>query len=200
MKIKRSALIGILVVSLVALVAVGTWAWFTAQADPVVNTFTAGTVEIEINEHDFEDIANWNPGDTTEKKISVINKGSKCVYVRVALEPVWAGVMDEDGNVLTSQPDAGDNIELNIDEDDWFFNSGYYYYIHKLTDTNKETSNLLNSVKLLGDKTDNGYQGATLTITVNADAVQCSNDAVTEEWGIEVDQNGDLIEPSNGTT
>ncbi|MGB4443040.1 MAG: TasA family protein, partial [Dethiobacteria bacterium] len=89
MKKKKNVLIGVLVFSLAALLAVGTWAWFTATADPVTNQFTAGTVKIEINEHGFTDVVNWNPGDTTEKKVSVKSKGSKASYVRVSLTPVW---------------------------------------------------------------------------------------------------------------
>ena len=68
---KKTLLIGLLVFSLVALLVVGgTMAWFTSE-DEVTNKFTAGTVKIEINEHEFEDIIDWNPGDTTNKDVSV---------------------------------------------------------------------------------------------------------------------------------
>ncbi|HOC09262.1 MAG TPA: TasA family protein [Bacillota bacterium] len=70
---KKSILVGMLVFSLAALMVVGgTLAWFTSEAE-VTNTFTAGTVEIEVVEDGAKGsiIENWNPGDTTDYDVSV---------------------------------------------------------------------------------------------------------------------------------
>ena len=66
-------------------------AWFTAGAGPVTNTFTAGTVEIELHDVTYDDlqalvpfpengIQNVNPGDEYTKIVYVENTGSKAVY------------------------------------------------------------------------------------------------------------------------
>ncbi|HRC54029.1 MAG TPA: SipW-dependent-type signal peptide-containing protein, partial [Bacillota bacterium] len=47
---KRNLVLGSIVVLAALLIVGGTMAWFTAEADPVTNTFTAGTVEIELHD------------------------------------------------------------------------------------------------------------------------------------------------------
>lgn len=190
MKMKKSALIGILVVSLVALLAVGTWAWFTAQAVPVVNTFTAGTVEISIND-EYQEVTNWNPGDTTDKKVSVKNVGTKCAYVRVKLTPEWGDKSGEGGAFVADNTLATTNVSLGLNTNDWVYvtsanpGEGWYYYNKKLCPgDNATTPNLLNSVTLVGESTDNKYQGKVFRITVEAEAVQSSNDAYKSEWNL----------------
>lgn len=172
MKKKKNVLIGVLVFSLAALLAVGTWAWFTATADPLTNQFTAGTVKIEINEHGFTDVVNWNPGDTTEKKVSVKSKGSKASYVRVSLTPVW-----EDNLPI-------DNVILNWNENDWVYSGGWYYY-KQILGAGQETPLLLQSVTLDGSGTGDQYQGKALQIVVDAEAVQASHGAYKDAWGLD---------------
>lgn len=180
---KKSVLIGILVFSLAALLAVGTWAWFTAEAEPVVNQFTTGTVEIEINEHGFKDIDNWNPGDTTDKEVSVISNGSKATYVRVALTPVWGEIVE--GEFVANNELSIDNVTLNWNEEDWVYSDGWYYY-KSILPAGDETSLLLESVTLTGGLTGNEYQGKTLQIDIKAEAVQASyDDAYKDAWGLD---------------
>jgi predicted ribosomally synthesized peptide with SipW-like signal peptide len=169
---KKKVLIGLSVVALVALLAVGTWAWFTATADPVENIFTAGTVKISI-ENTYENVTNWNPGDEEEGTITVTNDGTKCAYVRVKLDAGW------DGANL-----AADNVGLALNEDKWVNYEGYYYYIGTL-ESGDTTESLLSSVTLLGFETGNEYQGASFTVEVKADAVQCTNDAYKDVWELD---------------
>ncbi|MDD3839158.1 MAG: TasA family protein [Clostridia bacterium] len=176
----------VLIISLVALASLlvigGTMAWFTNIPDPVFNKFTAGSVKVEVNEHDFQDIENWNPGDVTDKEVSVISNGSKATYVRVALTPTW------------SNDESVDNVKLYLNTQDWLFfdedqdglpDDGYYYY-KDILNQGDETNNLLTKVELIGDATGNDYQDATLTIKVDAQAVQASNDAYKDVWDLEV--------------
>ncbi len=177
---KKSILVGMLVFSLAALMVVGgTLAWFTSEAE-VTNTFKAGTVEIEVLEKgETEGITNWNPGDTTDYDVSVKSLGSKQTYVRVKLEPVWYNG-DEEAEVNEN------NVELIFGEDlneNWVLDDGWYYY-KKILEQNQETSLLLDAVKLDGPNTGNEYQGLTLKIKVEAQAVQASNDAIFDAWDL----------------
>lgn len=190
---KKSIWIVILVFSLAALLAVGTWAWFTATAEPVVNQFAAGTVEIEIDEHGFQDITNWNPGNESTKQVSVKTLGSKCAYVRVSLTPVWGHL---DGERFVAEPGLPvSNVLINWNEADWVYlapvappegphpGEGWYYYKSILCPDDLETTLLLQSVSLSAD-TGNKYQGKVLRIVVNAEAVQASHDAYKDAWGL----------------
>ena len=179
---KKSILVGMLVFSLAALMVVGgTLAWFTSEAE-VTNTFTAGTVEIEVVEDGAKGsiIENWNPGDTTDYDVSVKSLGSKQTYVRVKLEPVW---YDDDEEAEVDE----NNVELTLAEDwedYWVLADGWYYYKNILGEDD-ETSLLLDEVHLKGEETDNKYQGLTLKIKVEAQAVQASNDAIFDAWELE---------------
>ena len=170
---KKRSIIIISIVALLALLVVGgTMAWFTSNPEEVENTFKAGTVKIEVNEHGFQDIIDWNPGDTTTKEVSVKSKGSKKTYVRVQLTPVWEGNL------------SIDNVVLNWDEENWVYSDGWFYY-KKILAGGAETEKLLNSVTLKGFETGDKYQGKTLTVTVKAEAVQASNNAYKDVWELD---------------
>ncbi len=181
---RRSIPIGLLVVSLAALFVVGgTMAWFTHTAEPVINTFTAGTVEIEIVD-EYTEVTNWNPGDTTDKKVSVKSLGTKGAYVRVSLTPVWGSMVEDE--FAPDQELSTENVVLNVntgEDDDWMLSDGWYYY-KKILPAGEETSLLLNSVTLVGESTGNEYQGKILQIIVEAEAVQASNDAYQSVWSL----------------
>ena len=178
---KKIVLVGMLLLIPAALLAAGTWAWFTSKADPVANSLTAGTVEIEINEHEFQDIVDWNPGDSTVKQVSVKTRGSKCVYVRVSLTPVWGHV---DGESFVAEPGLPvDNVLFNWNEAGWVYDSGWYYCKDILCPEDEETSLLLESVTLLHTTSDE-YLGKVLRIVVNAEAVQATHEAYKDAWGL----------------
>ncbi|WP_026896143.1 TasA family protein [Clostridiisalibacter paucivorans] len=171
---KKRLMVILSTVALLSLLVVGgTMAWFTSNPEPVVNAFTAGTVEIEVNEHGFSDITNWNPGDTTNKDVSVISNGSKKSYVRVSLTPEW----HKEGYDLSSG-----NVDLILaNNSDWVKQGDYYYYKHILNE-GEETSLLLDEVEFIGAETSNDYQGAVLKISVKAEAVQASHEAYKDTW------------------
>lgn len=184
---KKSILVGMLVFSLAALMVVGgTLAWFTSDAK-VTNTFKAGTVEIEIMEGEQEkNISNWNPGDTTDYDVWFKSNGSKDTYLRVKLTPVWVKDKDEPVETVDEEEINTNNVELilaNAWKEKWVFDNGWYYY-KEILEQNQETSLLLDKVHLKGEETGNEYQGLTLKIEVEADAVQASNDAYKDAWGI----------------
>lgn len=178
----------ILLVSTVALISLlvvgGTMAWFTSTPDPIENLFTAGTVEIEVNEHGFIDWSNWNPGDTTNKDVSVKSLGSKQTYVRVSLTPEWGEIVEGAFVPSTDPVLATSNVQLNLADNGYWIESEGWYYYKNIMEKDEETSLLLDSVTLLGSATGNEYQGKTLRINVKAEAVQASNNAYVDVWGL----------------
>jgi len=179
---KRSIPIGLLVVSLVALFVLGgTLAWFTADAE-APNMFTTGTVHIEIDEDldDPNDPNDWAPGITKKKEVSVKNLGSLPVFVRVQLTPVWGSMNGEDFG--EDEELSIDNVIFNVNREDWV-ESGDWYYYKGVLDPEGETPLLLSEVTLDSSLTGNAYQGKTLKIYVNAEAVQAAPiDAALQAW------------------
>lgn len=185
---KRNLMLGSAIMLAVLLVAGGTMAWFTSNVE-VTNTFTAGTVDVNLIENDVViggqvgglNVSNVNPGDTHDKKIQVKSNGSKSTYVRIKLTPEWTlatGKSFPTGFGANSLPPAS-LIGLSTD---WILDGGYYYYKNILT-TGVYTSALITGVKFDGPTMTNAYQGATFTMKVEVEAIQATHNAY-QSWGI----------------
>ena len=196
---RKNLLIGSALVLAALLVVGGTMAWFTAGAGPVTNTFTAGTVEIKLhdvggydpeqNEVQFpgNGISNVNPGDEYLKIVYVENTGSKAIYVRVKLTPEWT----KGTGSLPLQVGGVDMATFPIVGTDWVLHTdGYYYYKNPLAggaagESNAVTTHLIEKVIFAGAAMTNDYQGATFTLKVEAEAIQASNGAALDQWGVD---------------
>lgn len=175
---------------LLAVAAVGgaTMAWFT-DSEEVTNTFTAGTLIIDASDewsnYIGEDWTNANPGDCEDKEFTVTNDGTKRMFVRFSFSGEWTDLPKAaedfvpDNGLVTIEPADGDL-------DNWTFIDGYWYYNGLLE--SDETINFTFKVCLDGPDTDNNYQGATFTISFNFDAIQVTNEAVNEVWGVYWDE------------
>lgn len=189
MKKKNVVLISSIVLA-VLLVVGGTMAWFTSETKEVTNTFKTGTVDIEVNEEfDEDDNQNINPGDVKTKEVKVSNVGTKSAYIRVKLTPVWDGgklpneVEFHKGDVVTTAIMAYYEI-LN----DWqLHNDGWCYYPY-IVEKDSPTPNIIEEVIFAGKYMPNTYQGKQFTLKVEAEAIQASNGAALDEWGVDPSQ------------
>lgn len=196
---KRNIMIGSAVV-LAVLLVVGTMAWFT-DSEEVTNTFTAGTVDIELHDKDVEgddfvDKVNVNPGDEYDKMVYVENIGSKCAYVRVKLTPEFENLNEEYEDELPE--DIFSVVEWGVENgdgelvisDEWIRgeedeeDDGIWYYYEDCIcpGEDAETTNLIEKIRFKGSEMTNAYQGATFRLKVEADAVQASHEAYEDVW------------------
>lgn len=194
---KKNLLIGSALVLAALLVVGGTMAWFTAAADPIINTFTAGTVEIELHDVQMDNgeellfpengIGKVNPGDEYEKIVYVENTGTKAIYVRVKLTPAWT----KGESSLPLQVGSVDMATFPLLNNGWVLHTdGWYYYTEPLAGAgdnvaNAVTTHLIEKVKFAGAAMTNDYQDATFTLTVEAQAIQASNGAAEDQWGVD---------------
>ncbi len=82
----------IMVIIMAGMIGGTTFAWFTAKAEVADNTFTAGTVHITSDRAAGVGkiiTPNWNPGDTNDVDLKIINEGTKSIYVRAMVEKMW---------------------------------------------------------------------------------------------------------------
>lgn len=171
---RKTALI--LSLCLIFALAVGTtFALLKANTEPVTNTFTAAKSGTDIVEE---------LDGNQKKSIAVKNTGTAVSYVRVKLVMNW---VDESGNV-SAEPV---NITPSI-TDNWFLKDGIYYY--KMPVAAKDfTTNLLKT-PITQDAAPEGYH---LEVTVLAESIQAApSKAVTDSWGVGVDSNGYLTQPT----
>ncbi len=171
---RKTALI--LSLCLIFALAVGTtFALLKANTDPVENTFTAAKSGTDIVEE---------LDGNQKKSIAVKNTGTAVSYVRVKLVMNW---VDESGNV-SAEPV---NITPSI-TDNWFLKDGIYYYKTPVA-ANGKTENLLQT-PITQDAAPEGYH---LEVTVLAESIQAApSKAVTDSWGVGVDSNGYLTQPT----
>ena len=171
---RKTALI--LSLCLIFALAVGTtFALLKASTAPVENTFTAAKSDIEIN----EDVTGGQ-----KNSIVVKNTGTAVSYVRVKLVMNW---VDENGSVSATPVDITPSIT-----DNWFEQGGIYYYKMPVA-AKGETTNLLQTPITQGTAPE-GYH---LEVTVLAESIQAApSKAVTDSWGVRVDSNGYLTQPT----
>lgn len=171
---RKTALI--LSLCLIFALAVGTtFALLKASTAPVENTFTAAKSGTDIVE---------KLDGSQKTSIAVKNTGTAVSYVRVKLVMNW---VDESGNV-SAEPV---NITPSI-TDDWFEQGGIYYYKMPVA-ANGETTNLLQTPITQGTAPE-GYH---LEVTVLAESIQAApSTAVQQSWGVGVDSNGHLTQPT----
>ena len=165
---RKTALI--LSLCLIFALAVGTtFALLKANTDPVTN--------IKID----EDVTGGQ-----KKSIIVKNTGTAVSYVRVKLVMNW---VSGDGKTISGEPV---NIDVTYDTTKWFEQDGIYYYKTPVA-ANGKTENLLQT-PITQDAAPEGYH---LEVTVLAESIQAApSKAVTDSWGVRVDSNGYLTQPT----
>lgn len=118
-KVKKSIILALLITVVGSmLIAGGTYAIFTSQAANSNNTFTAGTLAINLDKPDgtkYFDIGNMAPGDNGLSTITVKNDGTLGLRYDVAStltgdltvgdNPIKVTIKDSEGNVIV----PGDN-------------------------------------------------------------------------------------------
>lgn len=141
---------------------------FTSK-DEIVNTFNLGSVDIEIDEGNWEDVGNAEFEKTYDKKVKIQNTGKSDSYIRVALIPRW---VNEDGSPWMGDT-SGVTLTLSSSLEKWTEKkSDNYYYYKEAVKPGDNTDELLSNIfiKVDGNLKDR-YEGKTLIIDVKAEGV-----------------------------
>ena len=141
------------------------------------NVVTSGNVKLKIHERtdqgtEFPENGVYiMPGDIVSKEVSVENICEHPFYLRVKM--VYG--------VNAEELSAEDCFKLNIDETNWTYMDGWYYY-NGVVEPGTTTPTVFTKVEIVGDKVDNSYIGKTLTLTVAAHAVQVEHNVAERAW------------------
>ena len=82
----------LMIIVVIAMLGGTTYAWFTTSTTVPDNEFTAGTVKITSDRAVGVGkiiTSNWNPGDTNDVNLQVVNAGTKSIYVRAKINAQW---------------------------------------------------------------------------------------------------------------
>lgn len=158
-----------LVAIVVTLLSQGTFAYYSTVGK-ATNVITTGGVELAIYEMTDqgtpfpENGVYIMPGDIVSKEVSIGNVCEHPFYLRVRL------VYGVNSDLLPAE----ECFKLNINSQNWILKDGWYYY-NGILEPGQTTPNVFSKVEIVGNKVDNTYLGKTLTITVDAQAVQSEN-------------------------
>ena len=150
----------------------GTLAYYSTVGK-ATNVVTSGNIQFIIHEKtdqgtEFPEQGVYIvPGDIVSKEVSIENDCEHPFYLRVKV------VYGVDSQELT----ADECFKLNINEEYWQLEDGWYYY-KGVVNPGETTPNVFSHVEIVGSKVDNNYLGKTLTLSIVAHAVQSENNPV----------------------
>lgn len=208
-KVNRGAAAALIACVLCGALAVGSVSAYFTDGATVTNTFTVGKISLDLQEPDWkpEEAEDITPNQTIEKNPQILNDGVNSEYV-------FMEVIVPYENLVT----ANDNGTLNAAADTELYsytvNSGWYQmsrtqdtkdktvtylYVYGTAATCTElaagstTPAVFNSVKFANVVEDQGLEGRTLEIVVNAYGIQTSNinggkTSPTEVWAVLANQ------------
>lgn len=180
---KRKLLLLSVMVICIAIAAAGTLAFFNGDAT-AHNVITTGKVGITVNEYSKYDpdkrVKYENeqtgimPGTKVDKIVVVSGEdGTADAWVRVKFTKSIQLAAGKQGEVNLNL------IKLNTGAD-WIDGKDGWFYYNAPVKANQEAAPALKSVEF-DTKMDNTYQGATATVDVLAQAVQCANNGTSAQ-------------------
>ena len=176
MKAKSRLLLIALAAILVTVLTQPTLAYYTTIGK-ATNVVTSGGMELKIHEKtaDGSDFPAEGvyiiPGDIVSKQVTVENVCEHPFYLRIKL------VSGSTNEALS----ADDCLKLDIDTQNWTYIDGYYYF-NRILRPGETTPTLFTQVEIVGSRVDQTHIGSTLSLTVNAYAVQSENNPADFPW------------------
>lgn len=175
---KRICAIAVVAICL-SILASATYAYFT-DAATARNVITSAGIDIEVVE---QQLVNGVLQPYPDQRISVMPTStvSKIVSVKNNEQPAWVrmnysvSVYDADDNVMDITADELERvIIIEPDTVNWT-QKGSWWYCNAAVNSGETTKPLFEEVIFSGVDMDNKYQGCTVHIDVNAQAVQTAH-------------------------
>ena len=176
MKARSRLLLIALAAILVTVLTQSTLAFYTTIGK-TTNVVTSGGIELKIHEKtvDGSDFPAEGvyiiPGDIVSKQVSVENTCKHPFYLRLKL------VSGSSNEALSVE----ECLKMDIDTQNWTYMDGYYYY-NTILQPEETTPALFTQVEIVGSRVDQTHIGSTLSLTVNAYAVQSENNPAGFPW------------------
>lgn len=173
---KKGLLILSLLVINMALLIGGTVAHFT-DIGTAENAITTGNIDIELIETDaegnpFENVSGILPGAKVDKVVTVKNTADNPCWVRINVKK----------EILLSEGSAGTPdlslLEMDFNTSEWTESDGFFYY-NSILKPGETTVPLFTAVTF-SPKMGNMYAECTANVTVQAQAVQSTNNGIKE--------------------
>lgn len=173
-----------------------TMAAWSAKGD-TVNIITIGSVRAQIVE-EYVQGQKLYPGSEVNKKVQVTNTGNVDSVIRVKISKAWGDSRDENGNLIINNDLPTDNILIDFDTENWYYNEedGYFYYKSVLLP--EQTTLPLFEGFTVNKDSGNIYKNKEADIIVHMESIQAGGNAVST-WGITLEDLGIVYNKGDGT-
>lgn len=152
-------------------------AYYTAIGR-TTNVVTSGEIQLMIHEETAdgspfpEEGVYIIPGDVVGKRATVENICGHPFYLRVRLV----------NGIDSEELSAEDVFKIDLNTTDWTPREDGYIYYNYILQPGETTTPVFTQVEIVGAAVDQTYIGHTLTLTVNAQAVQSENNPADAPW------------------
>lgn len=174
MKNKRMKLLVIaMAAALIAILSFGTLAYYSVIG-VATNTVTTGGIELAIHETTTDgkpfptEGITVIPGDVVDKVVTVENVCGHPFYLRVKL--VSQGQLSQDA------------LQVNLNTVHWTQGQDGYIYYNEILQPGQTTEPVFTQVEVVGQAVGVEHIGATMALTVEADALQSENNPAAAPW------------------
>ena len=185
MKTRKIKTIFLALILMIALVVTGISAYFI-DTDVKTNTFEIGNVSIKLMEPSWEEPTNIAPNQIFQKDPLVLNNGKNDAYVYLEVMVPCANVViktNDDGTPLVQKEElftyTTNNgwVEIDVAEDE---NNNVVKHVYAYVDGESlnplepdvETAPLFNEIQFINITSNQGLEGTSLDVVVNAYAIQ----------------------------
>ena len=172
-KLKLKIFVIAIVAIFMTFISTSTLAYYQSVGK-ATNVVTSGNIQFKIHEMtdagtEFpKDGVYVIPGDIVSKKVTIESDCNHPFYLRVKM------VYGTNSEELTAE----ECFKLNINKEYWELYEVWYYY-KGVVNPGETTPYVFSHVEMVGSKIDNSHIGKTLTLTVDAQAVQSENNLIS---------------------
>ena len=173
---KNKLLVIALVVAFIALCSFGTLAFYSVIGT-ATNTVTTSHVELQIHEVTADgqpfpaEGVSVIPGDVVDKIVTVENVSNHPFYLRVKLV-----------NNSTDMNLSDECLQVNLNTENWTEGTDGYIYYNSVLAPGQITEPVFTQVKVAGEYVTVSNIGTTMSLTVEADALQSENNPAEYPW------------------
>lgn len=174
--VRTKLLVIALAVALIAVISFGTLAFYSTTGT-ATNVITAGQIELAIHEKtaDGQDFpaegVSVIPGDVVDKIVTVENVSNHPFYLRVKLV-----------NNSTDMNLSDECLQVNLNTENWTEGTDGYIYYNSVLAPGQITEPVFTQVKVAGEYVTVSNIGTTMSLTVEADALQSENNPAEYPW------------------
>ena len=174
--VRIKLLVVALAVALIAVLSYGTLAFYSTTGK-ATNVITAGQIELAIHEKTADgqnfpaEGVSVIPGDVVDKIVTVENVSNHPFYLRVKLV-----------NNSTDISLSDDSLQVNLNTKNWTEGNDGYIYYNSVLMPGQITAPVFTQVELVGENVTVSHIGATLSLTVDAEALQSENNPAVYPW------------------